>query len=685
VDSTSPAELNEGQARAAAHGDGPLLIVAGAGSGKTQTLAHRVATLIGRGTAAERILLVTFSRRAAAAMTRRVAHLVDQDSAARLQAGTFHAIANHLLRHYGAALGMPGSFTVLDQADSAELMGLVRAEVLSSPSRRFPRQDTLVAIYSRVVNSSVPLTEILPTAFPWCRAEAEMIARIFAGYTERKRDQNLLDFDDLLLYLRAALDDELAGSVLRQLYDHILVDEYQDTNTVQADIVKALAATAHGVTVVGDDAQAIYSFRSATIRNILDFPVVFPGATTVVLEQNYRSTQPILDLANGVMERSPQALAKRLWSDEPFGPRPVLAVCPDGATQTDAVCDNILELYESGVALRDQAVLFRASHNSDTLEVELARRNIPFVKYGGLRFLDSSHVRDLLALLRILDNPWDELAWQRVLLLLDGIGPTTARRLIGRLGVRPRVDNPPNPLDHFCHDPGDLFPRPSASRTGLMTALADCADDGLSAGAQVDRLRLALDPMIKTRYERAEIRLRDLDQLGQLAGGYPSRARLVSELTLDPPQSTGDLAGPPGLDEDWLTLSTVHSAKGGEWTAVHLIHAADGVFPSDMATGDTDSIEEERRLFYVALTRARTNLHIYAPLRYHHGRAFSSGDAHSYAQRTRFLPSELDSLLDIRAVRSRGQDEGPAVAGLPGALSPQRMNLAVGRALGGLW
>jgi DNA helicase-2/ATP-dependent DNA helicase PcrA len=408
---------------------------------------------------------------------------------------------------------------------------------------------------------------------------------------------------------------------------------------------------------------------------MLDFPAQFPGAAIVTLERNYRSTQPILDLANAVLADASEGYGKQLWTPDAAGRRPVLATCPDEAAQAEAVADVIGEHHESGVALRQQAVLFRSAHHSDLLEIELRRRGIPFVKYGGLRFLEAAHVRDLLAALRLLDNPRDELAWYRLLQLLEGVGPTGARRAMAALGVT-EVDA--DPLGRFISPDVPLPAKAAEDAAPLRAALDDCRTDNLPPGAQLDRLRPGLDPLLRRRYDNAEVRLGDLDALGRLGGGYESRARLVAELTLDPPASTGDLAGPPRLEEDYVILSTVHSAKGGEWRVVHLIHAADGMFPSDMATGDRESIEEERRLFYVALTRAREHLHIYAPLRYHHHGPFGRGDAHSYGARTRFLPARLDGLLEHRAVRSSRTDTtlpAPAVA-LP---------TAVDEVLRGLW
>jgi DNA helicase-2/ATP-dependent DNA helicase PcrA len=645
--------LNASQRRAVDHRDGPLLIAAGAGTGKTRTLVSRLARLLDEGVAPERLLLVTFSRRAAAELTRRAGQLTDPVLARRVVAGTFHSVAHRLLRKYGTALGLADGFSVLGQGDARDLMGLVRAPVAADSSTRFPRTDTVVSVYGRVVSSQMPLAEAVVRWFPWCADDVEGLRTIFSAYTARKRAQHLLDLEDLLLYWRAAVTDATLGPALSERFDHILVDEYQDTNLVQSDILRAMAAHDIAITVVGDDAQAIYSFRAATVRNILDFPLHFPGTSVVTLEQNYRSTTPILELANAVIAAVGDGVPKQLWTDESGGARPTLATCPDQQAQAVAVSQTILDHYETGLPLRHQAVLFRTGHHSDLLEVELRRRRIPFVKYGGLRFLEAAHVRDLLAMLRLVQNPFDEMAWMRVLQLAHGTGPTSIEKILGHLGVRDPGRDGPDPLAIFCDGPQrcGASPRSADDLASLAAALGACRGDALSAGAQIDVLRGALDPMVRRHYDHPEARLADFDALARLAADAPNAHQLVADLTLDPPTSTGDLAGSPSLDDDWLTLSTVHSAKGGEWAVVHLIHAADGAFPSDLATGSAEEVDEERRLFYVALTRAKRHLHIYAPLRYHHGDPAGWTDKHSYAQRTRFLPPALDGLLDHRAIR----------------------------------
>jgi DNA helicase-2/ATP-dependent DNA helicase PcrA len=659
-------KLNPAQSEAVTHGDGPLLVVAGAGTGKTLTLACRVAHLVQTGVAPERILLLTFTRRAAGEMVDRAGRLIGR-STDRVWGGTFHAVANRLLRLHGPPIGIRSDFTVMDQSDGADMMDLIRSELrLGSGKRRFPRKGTLAAIYSRTVNAGTRLTEVLDRAFPWCSGDVEGIREIFGRYVDRKRRQNVVDFDDLLLYWGALARGSRTARVVNDLFDHILVDEYQDTNALQAEILRHMRAGSANITVVGDDAQSIYSFRSATVQNILDFPDVFPGTRIVRLERNYRSTQHLLDASNAVIALSSRRHPKTLWTERRAGRLPALLTSRDEADQCDQVCRLLLEHREQGTPLKRQAVLFRTAHHSDQLEVELSRRNIPFVKYGGLRFLEASHVKDLLALLRLLENPYDEVSWFRALQLLDGVGPAAAERVMARLGVRRGGTDAEagSPLRLLGERPPPVPRTAGEEYEQLRSALADCAradppertvkeaDDpeatDLPPTAQIERLRRFLEPVFERRYGQPGPRLRDIDQLELLAARYTSRGRFIADLTLDPPNSTGDLAGPPLLDEDYAVLSTIHSAKGCEWDVVHVIHAADGMIPSDMATGSAEEIDEERRLLYVAMTRAKDALYVHFPLRYYR-RPRGHGDAHAYAQLTRFIPEHVRPLFDVRS------------------------------------
>jgi DNA helicase-2/ATP-dependent DNA helicase PcrA len=658
----TPERLNPEQRAAVEHVGGPLLVVAGAGSGKTWTLACRVARLVDRGVPPDRILLLTFTRRAAREMLTRAERLTGERGLGRVWGGTFHGTANRLLRLHGGALGRAPSFTVLDRTDTADLMDLVRGELgLGEGERRFPRKETLADVYSRTVNARAKLAEVLEREYPWCAEELAGIRSIFEGYTKRKRAQHALDYDDLLLHWHALCRHPAAGRAISERFDHILVDEYQDTNPLQADILAALRPDGRGLMVVGDDAQAIYGFRSATVRNILEFPQRFPGTTVIKLERNYRSTRPILDATNAVIALSPQRHPKALWTERDGGGLPSLSTCLDERDQADAVCRAVLEYREGGTPLKEQAVLFRAGHHSDLLEIELARRNIPFVKYGGLKFLESAHVKDALAVLRIADNPRDEVSWFRVLQLLDSVGPAGARRIMAAIGLRA----PGAPMRRF-HEQAIAVPAPARAELRSLRDLFRELIREQAPAPQVERVRGFLEPLLRRRYDRPEPRVRDLEQLEQLATGFESRERFVTDLTLDPPVSTSDLAGPPHRDEDHLVLSTIHSAKGGEWRVVHVIHAADGMIPSDLATGDADQLEEERRLFYVALTRARDILHVYFPLRYHRSNR-GLEDRHWYAQLTRFLPAQVRGRFALRTTYADAPagDERPVAVGEP--------------------
>ena len=640
-------DLNDEQRAAATHPGDTLLILAGAGTGKTTTLCARVGWLLAEGTPAARILLLTFTRRAAGEMVERVRTLTERvaPDAGRILGGTFHAVAHRLIRVHATALGLDAGFGVLDAGDAGELLDLLRQEDGHVEShRRFPRAGTMLDIYSRTVNAQRPLGEILAEFFPWCEEHREALARIFRSYTARKRALGVLDLDDLLLYWQALTADEAIGPLLAGAYDHVLVDEYQDVNGLQVEIVRNMRATQPGLTVVGDDFQAIYGFRSASARHILEFPQQFPDVHTVTLERNYRSTAPILAIANAVSEQDRAGFPKTLWTEREGGGTPELVFPHDEAAQAREVCERVLAAREEGMELREQAVLYRTNHDSALLEVELVRRHIPFVKYGGLKYLEAAHVKDFVALMRLADNAADELSWLRVLKLLDGVGPTRARRILEEL--RPAADAPPE-LERWAaaavHVPEDSRAQAGAVIDALIATGAGCAD---GAGVQVERLGAAIAPLIRLRYPDGAVRVSDLEQLALAARGAKDVRHFVSELVLDPPSSSADFAGPPHLDEDWLTLSTAHSAKGLEWQAVHLIAAYDGNFPADMSTGSEQGIAEERRLFYVALTRARRRLHVYVPARFHHHPG-ARDDAHGIGQASRFLSRAVQGLFRV--------------------------------------
>jgi DNA helicase-2/ATP-dependent DNA helicase PcrA len=635
------ADLNPQQREAVTHGDGPLLVVAGAGSGKTRTLAYRVSYLMSQGVQPDRILLLTFTRRAAEEMLRRAASVVAGGTAAMsgVWGGTFHAVANRILRIYAQAAGLPEDFTILDRSDAEDLIDVIRNDMsLSHKGSRFPRKGTCLAIYSRRVNGNEEIGEVLNGGFPWCEMWKEELLSLFRAYVERKQKQHILDYDDLLLYLCYLLEDERLAESLDNRFDHILVDEYQDTNPIQATILARLRQRNKNILVVGDDAQSIYSFRSATVRNMLDFPQQFAGTRIVTLDQNYRSVEPILKTTNRVIAQARERYSKDLWSARSGGQRPQLITCVDENHQDDAVIRQVLEHYEQGIPLHRQAVLFRAASHSNSLELALTRKNIPFRKYGGLRFLEAAHVKDVIAILRIVENPRDEMAWFRILQLLSGVGPATAASAFAHVSASD-------------HDPAAIarFEAPPAAREEigelgqLMWDLTRL--DGEGPAVHIERIRRFYGPILLRNYDNAEARANDIEHLGQLASGCTSRSQFLAELVLDPPVSTGDYAGPPQRDEDWLVLSTIHSAKGLEWDAVCLIHAADGCLPSDMATGSAVEIEEELRLTYVAMTRARDFLYALWPLRYYVD-AGRHTDKHTYAQRCRFFTADVLDTMD---------------------------------------
>jgi DNA helicase II / ATP-dependent DNA helicase PcrA len=648
-------KLNPQQRRAVEYGgapaanSGPLLIIAGAGSGKTATLAHRVAWLIAQGADSRRILLLTFSRRAAAEMTRRVDVLLaefNRRSEGALSeplawAGTFHAIGARLLREYAETIGLAPAFTIHDREDSADLINLVRYDLgYSKMEKRFPAKSTCLAIYSRVVNSELELDDVLAGFFPWCAMWSDKLRTLFARYVDTKQRQHVLDYDDLLLYWAHMMQEPAIAAELAERFDHVLVDEYQDTNALQARVLLALRPGGAGLTVVGDDAQSIYSFRAATVRNILDFPRHFtPRAEVLTLEQNYRSTQPILAAANAVIGLAQERFTKNLWSERKSRERPRLVSVRDEADQARYVVEKVLEDREQGMALKTQAVLFRASHHSGPLEVELTRRHIPFVKFGGLKFLEAAHVKDVLALLRWAENPRDRIAGFRTVQLLPGAGPASAARVLEHVagaGVAglDTIKPPAAAAEHW----------PAFVETVCLVHARK-----MPWPAELELLVRWYEPHLHRIHEDAHLREPDLLQLTQIASTYPSRERFLTEVTLDPPEATSARAGDPLLDEDYLILSTIHSAKGQEWKSVFILNTVDGCLPSDLATGTSAEIEEERRLLYVAMTRAKDHLHLIVPQRFFVHAQHKNGDRHLYASRTRFIPAALLENFDCCA------------------------------------
>lgn len=646
-------ELNAPQKSAVTAGGGPLLVVAGAGSGKTRTLAFRVAYLIDQGVAPERILLLTFTRRAANEMLNRAAAALGEKAGrtTHVWGGTFHAIANRLLRMYGQAVGVSPEFTILDQSDAEDMIQVIRQRKIAKEKKgRFPRKGTLLAIYSRRVNSGESLEIILKKLYPWCERWMEELKQIFKEYIDLKKARCVLDYDDLLVFWYYLLTDPQTAAIIEKRFDHILVDEYQDTNRLQADILVGMRQTNRTIMVVGDDAQSIYSFRAATVHNILAFPELFPGTETILLEQNYRSREPILKTTNALIGQARNRYSKELFSTRTGGDLPELITCVDEEHEADILVGKILSRYEQGVPLHKQAVLFRAGSHSAALELALIKKEVPFRKWGGLKFLEAAHVKDFIAYIKVAENPRDEIAWHRVLLLLEGAGPVAAAKVYAHLAA-----------ELFALASLDGAPV-TAKIKQQLTPLKNMYAAVLSLPKGEQGLQVELEtigrfylPLLEKTYDNPQPRSHDIEHIIALSSSYKSRTTFLTEIALDPPSSTSDLAGPPVRDEDYLVLSTIHSAKGCEWDVVYLIHAADGCLPSDMATDSEENIEEELRLTYVAMTRARDYLCVTWPLRFY-SRPQGVADRYGFGQRSRFFSADVVATMQVVAASSDEED-----------------------------
>ena len=661
--------LNPAQRRAATFGAaaatdqgidaGPLLILAGAGTGKTNTLAHRAAHLVLNGVDPARILMLTFTRRAAQEMIRRSQRIVAETLAERgkmgdrsvvsrlLWSGTFHSVGNRILRLYAKHLGLNPNFTVLDRGDAADLMDVIRHELgFSAKDKRFPRKDACLAIYTYRVNTRLPLKQTLEEQTPWCKEWEQELTRLYREYVGRKQKLNVLDFDDLLLYWHVMMQTPALAQSLSKNFDHVLVDEYQDTSTLQGEIIQALKPDGKGVTVVGDDAQAIYSFRAAAVENILGFADRYtPKAEIVVLAQNYRSTQQILDCANALMSEGSRQHRKTLMGTRQSAQKPLYVVLDDAIGQAEYIVNKILATREVGGSLKRHAILFRSSHHSDVLEVELTRRNVPYVKYGGLKFLETAHVKDMLSILRWADNPRNSVAGFRVLKLVAGIGPANAKQALEQFEAQGYA---------FKSLASYNAPQPAKMDWKRFCALVEkLADPATPWPGQVGIVREWYKPQLERIYDAAFSRTGDLEQLDHLSTQYPSRERFLTELTLDPPSLSSDQSGMAAKDEDYVILSTIHSAKGQEWDNVYVLNVADGNFPSEFSAGKPELVEEERRLLYVAMTRARNELHICAPLKYAVSQQAKDGDAHVYGAKSRFMTDKVLSLFEQTTFRSQ--------------------------------
>ncbi len=601
-------ELNEAQCEAAMFLEGPLLVVAGAGTGKTRTLVYRVARLIERGIDPRSILLLTFTRRAAEEMLQRASLLTDS-RCERIAGGTFHSFGNMVLRQYGQLIGLAPGFTIMDRSDSEDVIQLLRAQMgLDKKEKRFPRKQTINEIQSLARNKQIPLTELVEREYSHLADFLEELSTIAERYQVYKREKSLLDYDDLLTCLKDLLDNqEDLRHRLSERFRFVMVDEYQDTNRLQSDIIRRLASTHDNVMAVGDDAQSIYSFRGANFRNIMDFPSQFPGTKIIPLEENYRSTQPILRLTNQIITRATERYEKNLFSRKSEGDVPLLVQAESEHTQSRFVCQRVLELREEGVPLWDMAVLFRSSFHSFDLEIELARHDIPFVKRGGFQFMETAHIKDVLAHLRIVSNPRDAVSWSRVLMLIEGVGPRMSRKLIEQILGE---EDPAQSLRRM-----ETRGRAGQGIKTLSQVLCECSERTRPADTAQYLMQYYLPVLKRKHADDYPRRLRDLEHFQGLTERYQTIERLLSDMALDPPSASLDETLPVDPDEGPLVLSTVHSAKGLEWHSVFIIWAMEGRFPSHYNTNSLEELEEERRLLYVAATRAKENLFFAYPSR----------------------------------------------------------------------
>ena len=628
-----PAALNPQQLAAVTAGEGPSLVIAGAGSGKTRTLVYRVAYLIDSGVDPSNILLLTFTRKSAQEMLARVGDLIGARSQ-RVCGGTFHSVANLLLRRYGRSIGVEPGFTILDRGDAEDLIALMRAQLgLNEKDKRFPRKGTIMEMLSKCENTLRSLDEIILDEFDHFADHAEDLGRLQKAYHAAKRQKQLLDYDDLLVMLRQLLLlDESARTTISRQYRYILVDEYQDTNRLQAEVIRQLATSHNNVMVVGDDSQSIYGFRGATFKNIMEFPALFPGTTMYKLEENYRSTQPILNLANCIIDEAAEKYTKRLFTRKIDGPLPALVEAAGENTQSRFIAQKILELREEGVPLSEVAVLFRSSFHSFDLEIELSRKGLPFIKRGGVKFIETAHVKDLLAHVRVIANPLDTVSWHRVLMLVEGVGPKKAQDLLAAVV---KSDKPFQTLR-------DVTGRSSQGLKNLANTLESLtgAEDRRPAHLVSHAYEYYL-PILKEQYDDYPKRTRDLDHLHTIAEGYPGIDEFLADLALEPPDGSAVGVDAPDRDDERLVLSTIHSAKGLEWQCVFVIWVVDGRFPSVYSFVADDELEEERRLFYVAVTRAKRHLFLTYPIN-----VFDKGSGMLLSKPSRFLDPVTPALLD---------------------------------------
>lgn len=599
-------ELNVAQREAVMSTEGPLLVIAGAGTGKTRVIEYRVMNLVRRGVPADSILLLTFTRKAAKQMVLRAA---GRDAAcAGVDGGTFHSFANKMLRSHSTVLGLPPTFNIMDQADAADAVGRCAAKLgLLDEEEVFPRKETLHDVITKTVNLRVAVADVLRRDYPHYVQFVQEIEGVRAAFVEFKLDTGCLDYDDLLLYLRVLLEHPQAAQRILDRYRYVMVDEFQDTNALQGEIVQFLAGRDRNVMVVGDDAQSIYKFRGAHRRNILEFPQRFPGCRIITLTGNYRSTQTILDVANAALENMSEKFDKRLSAaQEGDGEKPPMLAFRSDLEEAEWIAATIKQARDEGVELSQQAVLFRATFLSLSLQMALRAKAIPFEVFGGMKLSDMAHVKDLVALLKIIVNPRDVLAWQRALEMLEGVGHKTAERLIGAF-------HPARSLQHACEcvESAASTPRLKRSVPELLSMLREAGSRPEAVVLQYNTVLEYLRPRLQARYDDWPRRLQDLDALAQIASRYRQLEDLITDIALETPErGQGKAQAAQSHEETPLTLSTIHSAKGLEWDVVFLMGTSDGVLPSSRALHDPEELDEEHRLFYVAVTRARKRLYL---------------------------------------------------------------------------
>ncbi|MGO9482133.1 MAG: ATP-dependent helicase [Candidatus Kryptoniota bacterium] len=599
-------DLNPDQLEVVRTIDSPVLVVAGAGTGKTKVLIYRVAYLVELGENPRSILLLTFTRKAASEMLKRAASLLKSTSAEQVSGGTFHSFANMTLRHYAKALGYGEQFTILDDSDAADVVNLLRTRLgPEKKAKRFPKKEALVDMFSKSENTLTKIEEVVFIEYSQFTDHINDIMTLKRQYDEYKRKYNLMDYDDLLKNLRRLLEqNESIRKAIAGKFSYIMVDEFQDTNKVQGEIVRLLGMDKQNVMAVGDDAQSIYSFRGANFKNIFDFPAFFPGCKIIKLTENYRSTQGILNFTNRIIEGAKEKYDKELFSRKEAGEKPAVVVTENENVQSKFVVQRILELREAGMILNDIAVLFRSSYLSFDLEIELTRANIPYVKFGGMKLVEAAHIKDVIGFLRVIENPRDAVSWHRILLLHAGIGPAIAEKIIGRI----TAEGEETP----ALDTGGTNIPPGAE--DLMSLISERGNKKVQPVEQVEAVIHYYEPLMRAKYDDYQKREKDLAMLASIAERYKSLQSFLSDLALEPPTESHIDLGAKDKKEEQITISTVHSAKGLEWNSVFVIWTLDGKFPPMYATDDDDALEEERRLMYVACTRAKENLYITYPV-----------------------------------------------------------------------